>query len=167
VRYPIGGNVVEVEPGQSIAQASANDGTIIVLKPGTYPGNFELRAAGVLIFGAWSTLEGPLSVIEGNVTVLGGNNRMRGVKINGKLLSNANSFSAAFSDIASASVSGNGVSLVRNRFTQGQATVPNSNAVLVAWDFHDASAPAVPAGLADGHGLPCLPSRPQLASSCV
>jgi hypothetical protein len=102
-----------------------------VLKPGTYPGNFELRAAGVLIFGAWSTLKGPLSVIEGNVTVVGGNNRMLGVKINGKLSSNANGFSAAFSDIASASVSGNGVSLLRNRFTQGQATVPSSNAVLV------------------------------------
>jgi hypothetical protein len=131
VRYPIGGNVVMVEPGQSIAEAAASDGTIIMLKPGTYPGNFELRAAGVLIFGAWSTLEGPLSIIEGNVTVLGGSNRMRGVKINGRLSSNANSFSAAFSDIASASISGNGVSLVRNRFTLGQATVPSSNAVLV------------------------------------
>lgn len=131
VRYPIGGEVVEVEPGENIAQAAANDGTIIVLKPGTYPGNFELRAAGVLIFGAWSALDGPLSVIEGNVTVLGGSNRMRGVKINGRLSSNANGFSAAFSDIASASISGNGVSLLRNRFTQGQASVPSSNAILV------------------------------------
>jgi hypothetical protein len=131
VRYPISGTVVEVEPGQSIAQAAASDNTIIVLKPGTYPGNFELRAANVLIFGAWSTLEGPLSTIDGNATVLGGGNRMRGVKITGRLSSNANNFSAAFSDIASASVSGNGVSLLRNRFTAGQATVPSSNAVLV------------------------------------
>lgn len=131
VRYPIGGTVVEVEPGQNIAQAAASDGTIIVLKPGTYPGNLELRAANVLIFGAWSPLEGPLSIIEGDVTVLGGGNRMRGVKINGRLTSNANSFSAAFSDITSATITGNGVSLLRNRFTAGQATVPSSNAVLV------------------------------------
>jgi hypothetical protein len=131
VRYPIGGQVVEVEPGGNIAQAAASDGTIIVLEPGTYPGNFELRSEGVLIFGAWSPEDGPLSVIEGNVTVLGGSNRMRGVKINGRLTSNANTLSVAFSDIASATITGNGVTLLRNRFTAGQATVPSSSAVLV------------------------------------
>ena len=131
VRYPLGGQVVEVEPGGSIAQAAATDGTIIVLQPGTYPGNFELRSEGVLIFGAWSPEDGPLSVIEGNVTVLGGANRMRGVKINGLLTSNANTLSVAFSDIASATITGNGVTLLRNRFTAGQAKVPSSSAVLV------------------------------------
>ncbi len=130
VRYPLGGEVVEVEPGESIAAAAASDDTIIVLKEGTYPGNLELRAEGVLIFGAWSPIRGPLSVIEGNVTVLGGSNRMRGVKVTGRLTSNANSFSAAFSDIASATITGNGVTLLRNRFTSGQASVPSSNAVL-------------------------------------
>ncbi len=130
VRYPIGGTVVEVKPGDDIAQA-ASDNTIIVLAPGTYPGNIELRAAGVLIFGAWSPEDGPLSTIEGNVTVLGGGNRMRGVKINGRLTSNANNLSVSFSDIASATITGNGVSLLRNRFTAGQASVPSSNAVLV------------------------------------
>jgi hypothetical protein len=131
VRYPLGGQVVTVEPGGSIAQAAASDDTIIVLKEGTYPGNFELRASRVLIFGAWSPTEGPKSLIDGNVTVLGGGNRMRGVKIGGRLTSNANNLSVAFSDIASASITGNGVSLLRNRFTQGQASVPSSNAVLV------------------------------------
>ncbi len=131
VRYPIGGTVVEVEPGDDIAQAAASDNTIVVLAPGTYPGNLELRAAGVLIFGAWSPEDGPLSTIEGNVTVLGGGNRMRGVKINGRLTSNANNLSVAFSDIASATITGNGVSLLRNRITAGQASVPSSNAVLV------------------------------------
>jgi hypothetical protein len=130
VRYPIGGQVVELEPGDSIAQAAATDDTIIMLAPGTYPGNFELRSEGVLIFGAWSPEDGPLSIIEGDVTVLGGANRIRGVKINGRLTSNANSLSVAFSDIASATITGNGVSLLRNRFT-GQASVPSSSAVLV------------------------------------
>jgi hypothetical protein len=131
VRYPIGGQVVVVVPGESIAQAASSDNVILMLQPGTYPGNFELRSAGVLIFGAWSQEEGPLSIIEGDVTVLGGGNRMRGVKINGRLTSNANSLSVAFSDIASANITGNGVTLLRNRFTQGQASVPSSNAVLV------------------------------------
>ncbi|WP_426752320.1 hypothetical protein [Myxococcus sp. Y35] len=131
VRYPLGGTVVELEPGESIAQAAASDGTILLLKEGSYPGDFELRAEGVLIFGAWSPTEGPLSIIEGDVTVLGGSSRMRGVHVNGRLTSNANGFSMAFSDIASATITGNGVTLLRNRFTSGQATVPSTNAILV------------------------------------
>ncbi|QQR43453.1 hypothetical protein JKA73_31180 [Myxococcus xanthus] len=101
MRYSIGGEVV-VEPGGSIAQAATADDAIILLKEGTYPGNIELRTEGVLIFGAWSPTKRPLSVIEGNVTVLGGANRMRGVKVNGRVTSNANGFSLAFSDIAKA-----------------------------------------------------------------
>lgn len=131
VRYPIGGNVVLVEPGESIAEAAASDDAIILLLAGNYPGNVELRSDNVIIVGAWSPTEGPLSVIEGNVTVLGGGNRMRGVRVTGRLTSNANNFSAAFCDVASATITGNGVSLLRNRFTSGQATVPSSNAVLV------------------------------------
>jgi hypothetical protein len=131
VRYPLSGNVVVVEPGESIAEAAASDDAIILLMAGNYPGNVELRSDSVIIVGAWSPTEGPLSVIEGNVTVLGGGNRMRGVRVTGRLTSNANNFSAAFCDMATATITGNGVSLLRNRFTAGQATVPSSNAVLV------------------------------------
>ena len=91
----------------------------------------DARSDGVLIFGAWSPTEGPLSIIEGNVTVLGGGNRIRGVKITGRLTSSANGFSAAFNDVGSATITGNAVSLLRNRFTMGSASVPSSNAVLV------------------------------------
>jgi hypothetical protein len=125
VRYAIGGSVVVVEPGQSIGAAAEVDGTILLLEPGSYPGNFELRAQGVLIFGAWSPEDGPLSTIEGDVRVFGG------VNITGQLSSAANGFSAAFCTVGSASISGNAVSLLRNTFTAGQATVPSSNAVLV------------------------------------
>lgn len=131
VRYPITGQVVVVEPGQSIASAAAQDGAIVLLRAGTYPGNLELRAQGVLLFGAWSAEDGPLSVIDGTVSVLGGQNRMRGVKVTGRLTSNANGFSAAFCELGGASITGNGVTLIRNVFPAGQATVPSSNAVLV------------------------------------
>ncbi|ATB46230.1 hypothetical protein [Corallococcus macrosporus] len=94
-------------------------------------GSIEPRAEGVLILGAWAPTEGPLSVIEGNVAVLGGDNRLRGVKVTGRLTSSANKFSSAFSDIASATIRGNGVTLLRSRLTAGQATVPSSSAVLV------------------------------------
>lgn len=131
VRYPIGGQVVVLDPGADIGAAASSDGTVIILKAGTFPGGFDLRAANVLIFGAWSQKDGPLSTIEGNVTVSGGGNRLRGVKVTGTLTSNANGFSAAFCTLAGASVTGNAVSLLRNRFTQGQASVPSSSAVLV------------------------------------
>jgi len=131
VRYPLGGTVVRVEPGESIAAAASEDGAIVVLEPGTYPGNFELTAEGVLIFGAWDPIDGQLSTIEGNITVRGGGNRMRGVNITGRLTSAANNFSLAFSRVGSATITGNGVSLLRNTFTAGQASVPSSSAVLV------------------------------------
>ena len=72
----------------------------------------------------------PASVIEGDVTWLGGNGRMRGVSVEGALTTNANGFSAAFNRINSASVTGNGVTLIRNAFV-GNAIVPSSSAVLV------------------------------------
>ncbi|MFN7134939.1 MAG: hypothetical protein ACK4N5_22875, partial [Myxococcales bacterium] len=114
-----------------IAKAASTDDTIVLLDPGRYPGNFTLTAERVLVFGAWSPIDGQRSTIEGDVTVRGGGNRLRGVKIIGKLTCNANNFSAAFCDFGSAEITGNGVSLLRNRFTVGQAKVPSSNAVLV------------------------------------
>lgn len=131
VRYPIGGQFKVVEPGGSIAAAATDDNTIIVLRSGTYPGNFELTAEGILLFGDWSPTDGHRSTIHGNVTVRGGNIRMRGVKVTGILTSNANNFSAAFSDLAGANITGNGISLIRNKFSAGSVSVPSSNAVLV------------------------------------
>jgi hypothetical protein len=66
-----------------------------------------------------------------DVRVLGGSNRLRGVDIAGRLTVSANNFSAAFCDVGAANITGNGVSLIRNRFVAGQATIPSSAAVLV------------------------------------
>lgn len=131
VRYPIGAEVQVLAAGSDIGAAAAVDGTILLLEPGSYPGGFELRSDGGLIFGAWSQEEGPLSTIEGDVTVLGGSNRIRGVNVTGRVTSAANAFSMAFSRVGAASITGNGVSLLRNEFTAGAAAVPSSNAVLV------------------------------------
>jgi hypothetical protein len=131
VRYPIGANVVEVEPGGDIAAAAQANGTVVLLKPGRYPGGFELRAESVIVFGAWSAAEGPLSTIEGNVTPLGEGIRFRGLRIEGTLITTADDFSAAFCDIDDATITGVGVLLLRNTFVAGQATVPSSDAILV------------------------------------
>lgn len=131
VRYPIAGDVVIAEPGDDLAEAAGEDDAIVLLRPGTYPGDVELRSAGVLLYGAWDPSDGASSVIEGDVTVLGGNTRMRGVHVDGTLTTSANGFSAGFNRLGSAAITGNSVSLIRNFFEQGSATVPSSNAVLV------------------------------------
>lgn len=130
VRYPIAGDVVVVEPGQSISDAAQEDGAIILLQPGTHVGDVEIRAEGVLLFGAWSADGGSASLIDGDVSWLGGNGRMRGVRVDGLLSASANGFSAAFNRLARAQITGNGVSLIRNELA-GEATVPSSSAVLV------------------------------------
>lgn len=131
IRYPIGGDVVFVPPGADIAEGAQEDGAIVVLAAGEYPGNFEIRAEGVLLFGAFSTdSEEPTSIIQGNVNWLGGNGRMRGVGVDGELTTSANGFSAAFNRIDSANITGNAVTLIRNNFV-GDASVPSSSAILV------------------------------------
>ncbi|MFW6053554.1 MAG: hypothetical protein ACOC9J_01960 [Persicimonas sp.] len=131
VRYPIGGEVIFLEEGGDIEQAAEEDNAIIVLEEGVYPGPVEIRAEGVLIFGSWSADDGPRSTIEGDVTLFGGDGRIRGVDIAGKVTSSANGFSLAFSQVDSADITGNGVTLLRNNFTGNDLTVPSSNSVLV------------------------------------
>lgn len=130
IRYPVGGDVRIVEPGDSIADAATDDGAIVVLMPGTHVGGFEVRAADVLLFGYWKSDEGSVSVVDGDVTWLGGGGRMRGVRVDGVLTANANDFSAAFCELGDARITGNGDTLIRNSFTGG-AVVPSSDAVLV------------------------------------
>lgn len=131
VRYPISGDVAVLEPGSDVAEATAEDGAIVILKPGSYAGNFELRSEGTLLVGAWDPTDGSASVFEGDVTALGGNTRMRGLRIEGTLTTNANGFSAGFNELGGANVTGNDVSLIRNVFESDNASVPSSNAVLV------------------------------------
>ena len=131
VRYPIGGDVIYLEAGGDISQAASEDNAIVVLEEGSYPGNLEITAEGVLIFGKWSPEEGPRSTIDGDVTVRGGSGRIRGVDVDGKVTSAANSFSLAFSEVDSADITGNDVTLLRNTFTGNDVSVPSSNSVLV------------------------------------
>ena len=132
VRYPIyGTGVLYLDPTNDIADYIIEDNTVIVLSEGIYEGNFEIRAEGVLIFGAWTPAQGPLSIIKDSVNVMGGRVRMRGLSIEGKITVRANNFEAAFCAFGSADISGNNVMLLRNEFTQGQAIVPSSSAILV------------------------------------
>lgn len=131
IRYPLGGEIIILNPGQSITQASAVDNAIIFLNEGTYTENVEVRGSGVLIFGAWSPVDGQLSVIDGDLKIMGGSTRVRGLRVSQTITASANSFSAAFCSFNNANIAGNSNSLIRNVFTGSQVTVPSSNAVLV------------------------------------
>jgi len=131
VRYPIGGTVVRVKPGDNLADAVSTDGAIVFMAPGVYEGDLEITAEGVLLFGSWDAKDGSLSTINGNLTVKGGNVRMRGVTVAETITVNANGFSAAFCEFKNANITGNTVSLLRNSFTGTNVTVPSSSAVLL------------------------------------
>lgn len=131
VRYPLGGTVVRVKPGDDLAAAVSTDAAIVFLEPGIYEGDLEITAEGVLLFGSWDSKEGSLSVIKGNLTVKGGNARMRGVTVTETITVNANGYAAAFCAFNNANITGNSVSLLRNIFSGNDVTVPSSSAVLL------------------------------------
>lgn len=131
VRYPIGGTVTVLNPGDNLTAAAANDNAILFLNPGTYAGDVNVSGTNVLIFGTWDPIEGPKSIIAGNLTFNGGSGRIRGMQVNQMITVNANNFSAAFSNLFDANIKGNGIVLLRNRFAGNSVTVPSSSAVLV------------------------------------
>lgn len=131
VRYPIGGEVTTLNPGDDITAAASNDDAIIFLNPGTYTGDVLVSGSNVLIFGSWDPLEGPKSILEGNLTFNGGQGRIRGMQVNGMTTVNANGFSAAFSKLYNADIKGNSIVLLRNAFTGPSVVVPSASAVLV------------------------------------
>lgn len=131
VRYPIGGTIVNVKPGDDLNSAVTEDGSIVFMAPGTYEGDLIINAEGVLLFGSWNATDGSASIINGTLKVNGGNVRMRGVTVNYLTTVNSNGFSAAFSKFNNANISGNSVSLIRNIFNGTEVSVPSSSAVLL------------------------------------
>lgn len=131
VRYPIGGEVVRVSPGDDLTSAVVNDGAIVFLDSGVYETSLVINAEGVLLFGSWDEKEGSEVTLKGTLKVNGGNVRMRGVTVDSLTTVNANGFSAAFCEFNNANISGNSVSLIRNIFNGTEVSVPSSSAVLV------------------------------------
>ena len=131
IRYPIGGTVTVLNPGDDINSAVSEDNAVILLNKGIYTGDILVTGENVLIFGTWAPAEGPQSIIEGNITFNGGSGRIRGLQVNKTVTVNANSFSAAFSTFNNAELKGNSMVLLRNKFIGASVTVPSSSAVLV------------------------------------
>ena len=131
VRYPIGGTITVLSPGDDLNAAVSEDNAIILLNEGTYAGDVLVSGENVLIFGTWDPVEGPKSILEGNLTFNGGAGRIRGIQVGQTITVNANSFSAAFSTFNNAELKGNSMVLLRNKFSGESVVVPSSSAVLV------------------------------------
>ena len=71
IRYPADLPAVVVEPGESITEVARDGNVVILLQPGTYDENVELRGNNVFVFGTCSEDEGLETVIQGSVAALG------------------------------------------------------------------------------------------------
>lgn len=131
IRYPGDLRTVVLKPGDSITDASRDGNVTLLLGPGTYEEDVQLRGNNVFVFGTCSE-DGIETVIAGTVSAAQGNTaRIRGVRVEGKLIASGNNDSAAFCALESATVSGNQTILLRNTFTGGTVSVTSANALLL------------------------------------
>lgn len=118
LRYPFGGQVVEVTPTMSITEVNeALNGSnrIVLLRGGTYTGDIQFNGSNVSLFG-----EGPNGgrvTLTGNVTLNGSDNRIRGARVTGQLSISGSGNGLTFSQIAGkASSDGSDGVFIGNRF---------------------------------------------------
>ena len=103
VRYPFGGNVVEVTPTMSVAQVNAAlaQSTIIVFfRAGTYTGDLVFAGSNTTLFGEGPT--GGQVILNGNVSVEGSSSRIRGARITGSLTAPGSEFGFSWGRVAGA-----------------------------------------------------------------
>ncbi len=131
IRYPVGGVVTRVKPGDDLSNIVKQKGAIVFMGPGVYKEDLVISAPGLLLLGSWSPQDGPLSVIEGSLKINARNVKMRGVSISGQTIVNGNSFTASFCEFKDAEISGNSVLLLHNVFSGGNVSLPVSTATLI------------------------------------
>jgi hypothetical protein len=134
IRYAVGqaSGAIFVEPDTSITDIEAElevDDAVVVLRPGIYSGDIEIRGRGVLLFGeGFSTSN---VVIDGSIAALGEAVRLRGLTVEGDVTAAGNGFGMSFMEVrGSASITGNGGAFLRNVFC-GQVNIPTSSAALL------------------------------------
>jgi hypothetical protein len=134
IRYAVGqsSGAIFIEPGTAITDIEAElevDEAVVVLRPGVYTGDIEIRGRAVLLFGEGFSESSV--VIEGSVAAMGEAVRLRGLTIEGNVTSAGNNFGMSFSEVrGTASITGNGGAFLRNVFC-GQVSIPTDNAALL------------------------------------
>jgi hypothetical protein len=134
IRYAVGegAGTVLIDPGTPISDiedALTVDEQIVVLRPGRYEGDIEIRGRDVLLFG--EGFSESAVTIGGSIHALGEAVRLRGLTIEGDVSAEGNNFGMSFCVvIGNASITGNGGAFLRNSFC-GDASVPSSSATLL------------------------------------
>lgn len=130
VRYPFGGEVVEVDPGMSVSainDALSMSNTIVFFRGGVYEGDFSFSGSNVILFG-----EGPRGgrvTIQGNMTIDGSQNGIRGATVTGDLVIPGSNASVSFTRVlGNLDVAGSDAVLLLGEFC-GAADVSGSGAI--------------------------------------
>lgn len=121
VRYPFGGEVVEVRPSMSIAevnQALNGSNRIVLFRGGTYTGDIQFNGSNVTLFGEGTS--GGRVTLSGNVILNGSNGRIRGTRVTGRLSFNGSGNGLTFSQVLGELVSdGSDNTFLHNRLCSG------------------------------------------------
>jgi hypothetical protein len=137
VRYPSGGQVVEITPTRPIAevnQALNGSDRIVLFRGGKYTGDLQLNGSNVSLFGR-SPNRG-IAEFWGSVTVTGNNNRIRGARVRGKLLLNGSGNAVTFSDVHGETVSdGHAGVFLNSKSTCRGAMLTGDNLTVLGNDF--------------------------------
>ncbi|HEY8379504.1 MAG TPA: hypothetical protein VIK91_23590 [Nannocystis sp.] len=149
LRYPVReGHATVFAPGAArteLEAALAEDGAVVVLRPGTYPGDLTIKGRDIVLFGeGWSE---HAVIIDGSVTVDRTGARLRGLTITGDLTAKGNAFALGFSRVLGTTrVMGAGGILLRNILC-GTVVTSASNTTLL--DNFGMTPVSVPAGACD------------------
>jgi len=134
IRYAVGepSGAIYIESGTPIGQIEQEltvDDVVVVLRPGVYEGDLEIRGHRVVLFG--EGFSGGAVTITGSIEALGEGVRLRGLTIDVDVISAGDGFGMSFSVVrGNASITGDGGAFVRNVFCRA-ATVPTDDATLL------------------------------------
>jgi hypothetical protein len=128
LRYPFGGEVVEVNPSMPLSevnQALNGSNRIVLFRGGTYTGDLQFNGSNVVLFG-----EGPSGgqvTLKGNVSLNGSNTRIRGTRVTGRLSINGSGNGLSFSQVDGQLASDGSDGVFLGNLFCGEATMTGGN----------------------------------------
>jgi hypothetical protein len=131
IRYPTAAalRITADAPAEDLAGSLAEDGAVVLLAAGVYPGDLVIAGDDVLLLGeAWTDAT---AVIDGSVVVTGARVRLRGLTIAGDLSATGDKFGVSFSRVLGvADLASAGGTFLHNAFCGGVATMPGGAILL-------------------------------------
>jgi len=116
-------------PAEDLAGSLAEDGAVVVLRAGVYPGDLVIAGDDVLLLGeGWTDAA---AVIDGSVVVEGDRVRLRGLTIHGDLSARGDKIGVSFTRVLGvADLRSAGATFIRDVFCGGVSTTPKGAMLL-------------------------------------